>query len=49
MFYGNYAMQLQHEKVHLLERIANHLIIESFAVYRFSRKFFIPVCFRYEK
>ena len=29
MFYGNYAMQLQHEKVHLLERIANHLIINS--------------------
>ena len=29
MFYGNYAMQLQHEKVHLLERIANHLLINS--------------------
>ena len=29
MFYDNYAMQLQHEKVHLLERIANHLIINN--------------------
>ena len=29
MFYGNIYMQLQHEKVHLLERIANHLILDN--------------------